>query len=232
MSRSHAKLCRRLGYRFSRPELLQTALTHRSHGSQNNERLEFLGDAVLSVIISEALYHKFPGGDEGALSRLRASLVRGETLAAKARELELGGELLLGPGEQKSGGHRRASILAGALEAVIGAIYLDGGFPAARDVVLAVFAEELSRVSLERVGKDPKTQLQEYLQARRLALPEYRVVGVTGHDHAQVFRVECRVVGLGEAVGGEGSSRRKAEQDAARKTLQRLLQSEGRAAQP
>jgi len=219
-----SRLCDALGYRFLRTDLLRTALTHRSYGSPNNERLEFLGDAVLSVLVSEALYLKFPDADEGALSRLRAGVVNGESLAGVARRLSLGDDLLLGPGELKSGGFRRHSILAGVMEALIGAVYLDGGFEAARQIVITVFEPELAQVALEAIKKDPKTQLQEYLQARRLPLPEYHVTGVHGHDHAQVFQVECRVAGLSEAVAGEGGSRRKAEQDAAAKALDRLRQ--------
>lgn len=226
MNEVHERLCRRLGYHFSRADLLQTALTHRSYGSHNNERLEFLGDAVLSVIIAEALYERFPAADEGALSRLRAGLVKGETLAAKARALDLGDVLSLGPGELKSGGFRRDSILAGALEAVIGAVYVDGGLPAARGLVVTVFRDDLEEASLERMSKDPKTRLQEYLQARHLPLPDYRVLDVEGRDHAQRFRVQCVVDGLSGAVGGEGSSRRKAEQDAAARVLERLQQQE------
>lgn len=218
------KVGERIGYSFQQPELLQTALTHRSFGSPNNERLEFLGDAVLSVVVSEALFRKFPDTDEGSMSRLRASLVNGETLAIIARRLQLGDFLRLGPGELKSGGFRRDSILAGALEAVIGAVYLEGGFEAARRSILAVFRDELEKVSLAGLAKDPKTQLQEYLQARRQPLPDYRVTAVEGRDHEQRFRVECQVSGLEAPVKGEGGSRRKAEQDAAAAAL-RLLQS-------
>ena len=226
MKQSHARLCERLGYVFLQSGALQTALTHRSYGNPNNERLEFLGDAVLSVIVSEALYRMFPGSDEGAMSRLRASLVNGDTLAAVARRLAIGDELLLGPGELKSGGFRRDSILAGALEAIIGAIYLEGGFEAARHTVMAILQPEIAGVSAEGLSKDPKTQLQEHLQARRLPLPEYRVTAVEGRDHAQRFRVECRVAGLDDAVPGEGGSRRKAEQDAASRALQALQRRE------
>lgn len=222
MKPSLARLCARLGYVFIQPESLETALTHRSYGSPNNERLEFLGDSVLSVIVSEALYRMFPSSDEGTMSRLRASLVNGETLAVIARRLSLGEELRLGPGELKSGGFRRDSILAGALEAVIGAVYLEGGFEAVRGMVMAIFQPEFASVSATGLSKDPKTQLQEYLQARRQPLPEYSVKAVEGRDHAQRFRVECRVSGLGAPVEGEGGSRRKAEQDAAAKTLQAL----------
>lgn len=223
MKRSYDRLCQRLGYRFSREEMLRTALTHRSYGSPNNERLEFLGDAVLSLVISENLYLKFPRQDEGALSRLRANLVNGGTLAAKARELDLGSELLMGPGELKSGGFRRDSILAGAMEALIGAVYLEAGHDAARSLVLAVFNEEIEALSPDHALKDPKTRLQEYLQARHLPLPDYQVSSIEGHDHAQIFRVECRVAGVAGALSGEGSSRRKAEQEAAEKALQLLL---------
>lgn len=217
------KVGERIGYSFQQPDLLQTALTHRSFGSPNNERLEFLGDAVLSVVVSEALFRKFPDTDEGSMSRLRASLVNGETLAIIARRLQLGDFLRLGPGELKSGGFRRDSILAGALEAVLGAVYLEGGFEAARRSILAVFEDELQKVSLAGLAKDPKTQLQEYLQARRQPLPDYRVTAVEGRDHEQRFHVECQVVGLDAPVKGEGGSRRKAEQDAAAKAL-RVLQ--------
>ena len=223
MNQSYDKLCLRLGYRYSREDLLRMALTHRSYGSPNNERLEFLGDAVLSLVVSETLYTRFPQQDEGALSRLRASLVNGETLARRARELELGDELLMGPGEMKSGGFRRDSILAGAMEALIGAAYLESGYEAAHELILAVFNAEIEGVSPDSAAKDPKTCLQEYLQGRRLPLPEYQVMSVAGQDHAQVFRVECRVAGLDAALSGEGSSRRKAEQEAAGKAL-RLLQ--------
>ncbi len=198
------------------------ALTHRSYGSPNNERLEFLGDAVLSLVIAETLYARFPREDEGALSRLRANLVNGEVLARRARDLELGDELLLGPGEMKSGGFRRDSILAGALEALIGAAYLESGLEAARTLVQTVLNEEIEGVSPDQAAKDPKTRLQEYLQARRLPLPEYRVLSVEGQDHAQLFRIECRVTGLHAALSGEGNSRRRAEQDAAGKALSLL----------
>lgn len=227
MKSSHASLCQRLGYAFRDPALLEIALTHRSHGSANNERLEFLGDAVLSVVISEALYRMFPSCDEGSMSRLRASLVNGDALAVIARRLRLGDELLLGPGELKSGGFRRDSILAGTLEAIIGAVYLEGGFESASRMVSAIFQPELEHVSADGLSKDPKTLLQEYLQARRLPLPEYRVTAVEGRDHDQRFRVECQVAGLDGPLPGEGSSRRKAEQEAASKAL-KLLQQRGK----
>jgi ribonuclease III len=222
-----ARLRRALGLEFVDDELLGTALTHRSHGSPNNERLEFLGDAVLNLVVSSVLYHRFPGSDEGTLSRLRANLVNGETLAGVARRLELGDALRLGPGEFKSGGFRRDSILAGALEAVIGAAWLDGGYEAARGFVERVLAPETSAVSLDRAIKDPKTLLQEWLQARQRALPDYEVIATTGREHARVFRIACRVDGLPDPVEGEGGSRRKAEQDAAARALALLQQQDG-----
>ncbi|WP_444931754.1 ribonuclease III [Microbulbifer sp. SSSA002] len=208
------RLCKRLGHDFAQAELLELALTHRSHGSRNNERLEFLGDSILGFTIGAALYEQFPHGREGQLSRLRAQLVSGETLAKLARELDIGDCLRLGEGEMKSGGFRRASILADAVEALIGAIYLDAGLEAARARVLEWFAPRLQGLSLETV-KDPKTRLQEWLQARKKPLPEYKVVDVSGAEHAQHFVVECRVSGLAQPVKGEASSRRNAEKTAA-----------------
>lgn len=212
----------RIGHAIGDAVLFETALTHRSFGMPNNERLEFLGDAVLSLVISEQLYSRFPDRDEGSLSRLRAALVNGDMLGRIARRLELGDLLRLGPGELKSGGFRRTSILAGALEGLVGAVYLEGGFEAARRAILAIFAAELEEVSLTGPEKDPKTRLQEYLQARRRPLPTYRVQSVTGRDHEQQFEVACEVEGLGEPVIGSGSSRRKAEQAAASHALRRL----------
>lgn len=226
MTDATARLRRALGLEFVDDGLLETALTHRSHGSPNNERLEFLGDAVLNLVISSVLFHKFPDSDEGTLSRLRANLVNGETLAGVARRLQLGDALRLGPGELKSGGFRRGSILAGALEAVIGAVWLDGGYDAARDFVERALAPETDAVSLERAIKDPKTRLQEWLQAHQRSLPDYQVTGTHGREHARLFSVECRVDGLPAPVEGEGGSRRKAEQDAAARALA-LLQGQG-----
>lgn len=215
------RLCQRLGHTFARRELLDLALTHRSHGSRNNERLEFLGDSILGFTIGAALFEKFPQGREGQLSRLRAQLVSGETLAKLAREMELGDCLRLGEGEMKSGGFRRASILADAVEALIGAIYLDAGLEAARERVLAWFASRLQNLSLE-TAKDPKTRLQEWLQAKGRPLPEYTVVDVAGAEHAQQFVVECRVSGLNQPVRGEASNRRAAEKAAATEAYNRL----------
>lgn len=219
MSASIRTLCKKLGHQFAHAELLRTALTHRSAGKDNNERLEFLGDSILSFVIADELYHRFPDAAEGQLSRLRASLVKGETLAELARECALGESLKLGSGELKSGGFRRDSILAGALEAIIGAVYLDAGYEACRALVLRLYGERLNGVCLNDGVKDPKTRLQEYLQARKLPLPEYRVQAVAGEAHDQHFTMECIVSGLDQPVLGSGGSRRKAEQDAAQKAL-------------
>lgn len=205
----------RLGHEFAKPDLLAQALTHRSHGARHNERLEFVGDAVLNCVVALALYDRFPGIDEGELSRTRASLVNRDTLALLARRLDLGTAIRLGDGEQRSGGAKRASILADALEAVFGAVFLDGGFEAARRVILATYGDDLARADPATLGKDPKTRLQEWLQARRVPVPEYVVVGTAGEAHAQQFAVECRIPALGIVAGGAGSSRRAAEQDAA-----------------
>ena len=215
-----------LGYEFTDGRLLETALTHRSSTGQNNERLEFLGDAVLAFVIAEYLYVKFPGAAEGALTRLRASLVRRETLAGVARELGLGGHIRLGGGERKSGGWRRDSILANTLESIIGAVYLDGGMDRCRTLVLRLFEGRLGTLSAEEPAKDPKTSLQEFLQARRRPLPVYSVVAETGEDHDRVFRVRCLMEDSGESVVGEGRSKRSAEQSAASRALE-LVQSQG-----
>ncbi|HVF64474.1 MAG TPA: ribonuclease III [Casimicrobiaceae bacterium] len=209
------ELHHRLGYRFRRDELLQQALTHRSFGARHNERLEFIGDAVLNCIVAQALYDRFPGVDEGELSRMRANLVNRDTLTEIARRLELNGEIRIGEGELRSGGANRPSILADALEAVYGAVFLDGGFDAARDVIDRTFDAVLREADPAVLGKDPKTRLQEWLQARRHAVPEYRVVAISGEAHAQLFTAECVVAALGIAMQGTGSSRRAAEQAAA-----------------
>ncbi len=213
-----------IGHPFSDPGLLEAALTHRSHAGPNNERLELLGDAVLGLVVTEALYRRFPGAAEGQLTRLRAQLVRGDTLARLAEEMDLGPLLRLGPGERKSGGRRRASILADAFEAVIGALYLDAGLEAARRFVLDRLENRLAACDPGEVEKDPKTRLQEHLQSRGLSLPQYTVTEVAGEAHAQTFTVQCRVEsGNGALVTtGEGSSRRRAEQAAAAAMLQRL----------
>lgn len=215
-------LSRTIDYEFDDPQLLTEALTHRSRGSRNNERLEFLGDAILSYVITDALYRRFPEASEGELSRYRASLVRGETLAELARAMNLGEFLLLGPGELKSGGFNRASILANAVEAVIGAVYLDGGLEAASRFVMSQYAERLQKVNDMAELKDPKTRLQEFLQGRSRPLPNYDVSDVSGEAHKQVFVVSCTVADLDKPVQGRGSSRRRAEQDAAARALDLL----------
>ncbi len=216
-----SKLCRELGYQFSELKLLEDALTHRSAGGANYERLEFLGDAVLNFVIAAELYERYPQATEGDLSRLRASLVRGETLAQISKSLQLGSYLTLGYGEIKSGGQERESTLADALEAVIGAIYLDGGLTACRKALRSLYHARLSDMPEATALKDPKTRLQEYLQSRKLPPPQYNVVQVSGEAHAQMFKIECSLPNL-QPTHGMGSSRRKAEQDAARKALEML----------
>lgn len=216
------RLCRELQYAFHDMTLLETALTHRSVGSRNNERLEFLGDAVLSFVISAELYRLFPDADEGTLSRLRASLVKGDTLAKMARNLDLGDYLNLGSGELKSGGFRRDSILADALEAIFGAIYLDSSIDQIKAIILHLYDERISTVTPHAELKDPKTRLQEFLQSRHQPLPVYNVISVEGEAHAQTFVVRCDVEGLEEPTFGTASSRRKAEQAAAESALQVL----------
>lgn len=205
----------RLDHAFRRPELYRQALTHRSHGATHNERLEFVGDAVLDCVIAAVLYERFPDLPEGDLSRVRANLVNRDTLARLALELDVGAEVHLGEGELRSGGKNRPSILADALEALFGAVFVDAGFDAARRVIEGVFAGEIRAIDPGVSGKDAKTRLQEWLQARRIALPEYAVLQVAGEAHAQTFTVECRVPALAIATRGQGPSRRVAEQDAA-----------------
>lgn len=212
----------RLGHRFARDDLLHQALTHRSHGADHNERLEFIGDAVLNCVIASRLYMRFPQLREGELSRLRASLVREKTLAEIAAELKIGSELKLGAGEAKSGGARRSSILADAMEALFGAVFLDGGFDRAEGVISGLFDSRIVDLDPASTGRDAKTELQEYLQGRRLELPEYVLLTTRGEAHAQSFEVECRVDRLNLACQGEGSSRRNAEQAAARSVLDRI----------
>ncbi|MDP2786271.1 MAG: ribonuclease III [Sulfurimicrobium sp.] len=208
-------LCRQLGHEFARPELLRQALTHRSHGLPNNERLEFLGDSVLNCAIAARLYQTYPRLPEGDLSRMRAALVKEQTLAEIAFRLKLGDILMLGEGELKSGGFRRPSILADALEAIIGAVYLDAGFVAAEQMILALYEPLLQNLDPKTIAKDPKTQLQEYLQSRKLPLPQYEVLAIRGEAHEQEFEVECIIPGLNIRSLGEGHSRRSAEQNAA-----------------
>lgn len=217
------RLEQHLGYVFHAPELLEQSLTHRSAGAVNNERLEFLGDALIGLVIAEVLWEYFPNADEGTLSRMRASLVKRETLAALARELNLGDYLRLGAGELRTGGYARDSILADGLEAVLAAVYLDAGFEAARAVVLTLFAERLEATSTTHSGKDPKTQLQELLQAHKRPLPEYSVTAIDGSQHNQRFVVRCQLVDMQYHTFGDGSSRRRAEQSAAAAMLEHLI---------
>lgn len=210
-------------HRFADAALLQQALTHRSAGSPHNERLEFLGDALLNLIVAEQLYQRWPRADEGAMTRARAELVRESTLARIARDLGVGELLTLGPGEMKSGGHRRDSILADALEAVIAACYLDAGFDACRALVLSWHAPLLDAMpSPGHVGKDPKTRLQEWLQARGRPLPVYAALSERGDEHDRIFEVSCTLSQPAMSAAGEGSSRRAAEQAAAEAVLAKL----------
>jgi len=223
-----ARLQRALGYRFQDEGALVRALTHRSVGHDNNERLEFLGDALLNFAVGEALFRRAPKAAEGDLSRMRATLVREETLAAVARRIELGEVILLGSGELKSGGFRRDSILADGLEAVIGAAYLDGGFEAARELCLRLLDPELEHLPDPGSLKDAKTRLQEHLQALGRPLPEYSVLSEDGPPHRRSFRVRCRLVDDGAASDGDGASRKFAEQQSAERMLQCLIQTGGR----
>ena len=214
-----ATLQQRLGHRFADHALLSRALTHRSAGAEHNERLEFLGDAVLQAAISALLYQRFAGSDEGDLTRVRAHLVREDSLARVALGLGLPDVLRLSEGEARGGGAQRPSILADALEALIGASFLDCGYAAAQGRVERVFGEIVSGTDIDNWAKDAKTELQEWLQARKLAVPAYRIVATRGQSHAQTFEVECAVPALGLTERGEGRSRRSAEQDAARRML-------------
>lgn len=216
------RLLQRLGYQFNNTQLLDLALTHRSRGAANNERLEFLGDSLLSTIISEALYLQYGRASEGKLSRIRSQLVKGETLATLAREFDLGESLILGEGEMKSGGHRRSSILADTLEAVIAAIYLDSGFASCRERVLDWYRDRLHAIDLDASQKDPKTELQEFLQSRGQPLPVYQLEKVSGRAHAQQFTVSCTVQALPQPVTSRAGSRRQAEKSAALEALVQL----------
>ncbi|PKO26205.1 MAG: ribonuclease III [Betaproteobacteria bacterium HGW-Betaproteobacteria-8] len=214
---------RLIDYQFKNQSLLQQALTHRSHGSQNNERLEFLGDGVLNFIIAHQLYQRFSKLSEGDLSRMRAQLVKEPTLGELAASLNLGDHLRLGEGELKSGGWRRPSVLADALEAIVGAAYLDGGFEAAEQMVVRLFTPLLEKLDPKAIGKDPKSLLQEYLQGRKMELPEYKLVATEGEAHCQTFRVECHIGKLNITTSGEGTSRRAAEQQAAELAYKKVM---------
>lgn len=216
-------LQQKLEYRFRDIGLLDQALTHRSHSADNNERLEFLGDSILNFVIAAELYRIRPDSPEGDLSRVRATLVRGATLAEVALELDLGQRIRLGSGEMKSGGHRRESILADTVEAILGAVYLDAGFDGVRSVILHLWQARLRNLPTAESLKDPKTRLQEWLQSRTRPLPSYETTHTGGADHKRNFIVACRAPGLDEPVEGRGASRRKAEQAAARKALEKLV---------
>ena len=213
---------RAIGYDFSRPELLSRSLTHRSCGNPHNERLEFLGDSVLNCVIAAELYDRFDKLSEGDLTVHRTNLVRQQALHRIAQGLALGDFLLLGEGELKSGGYTRPSILADALEALIGAVFLDGGFGAARSVICGLYADLLRDLDPKAIGKDPKTLLQELLQARRIALPRYTVISTIGAAHSQQFQVECTIPELDIRTTGSGVSRRVAEQEAALLAFEKL----------
>jgi ribonuclease-3 len=219
---NHEDFCGRIGYTFDHPELLRQALTHRSHSLPHNERLEFLGDSVLNCAVAGLIFRHFPHLTEGNLSRVRANLVNQQALANVAHMLELGKLIRLGEGELKTGGERRPSTLADVLEAVLGAIYLDSGFAAAEKVVVTLFAPLLQNLDERTLGKDPKTLLQEYLQSRRLALPQYSVIATAGEAHQQHFTVECVLTKPRMRTVGEGASRRGAEQEAARQAYEQL----------
>lgn len=215
-------LCRQLGYVFSHPQLLQRALTHRSYSPEHYERLEFLGDSILGCVVAKYLYTTYPQLSEGELSRLRSNLIKEEALATLAQQLDLGSYLLLGEGERKGGGFHRPSILADAMEALFGAVMLDGGYAEAEAVVLGLYIPYLKNVDAQTLGKDAKTLLQEFLQARRIALPTYSVIATQGQAHEQSFEVECAIPTLKISTRGTGSSRRNAEQQAALTAYQQL----------
>jgi ribonuclease-3 len=213
-------VCRLLGYTFGKPDLLRQALTHRSYGVPHNERLEYLGDSILNCIIAYALYQRFPNLNEGELSRLRANLVNQQTLFELAQRLNLGEQMLLGEGELKSNGFRRPSILADALEALIAAVFLDSGFERTQEVIHTLYDSLLEEIDPNNPVKDAKTMLQELLQSKKLALPQYSVISTEGEAHQQFFRVECFIPELKIRASGSGTSRRSAEQDAAKQAYQ------------
>lgn len=212
-----------IGHQFRDPGLLRRALTHRSYGADHNERLEYLGDSIVNCVIALELYERFPGLSEGELSRLRANLVNQQSLHGIAQQLRIGEYLLLGEGELKSGGAQRPSILADSVEAILGAVMLDGGFTAAQDVVRRLFAGSLAGINPNVSGKDAKTMLQEFTQGRGIALPVYTLLGTQGHAHAQTFQVQCAIDELKIRTEGQGASRRAAEQDAAGKACALVL---------
>lgn len=216
---NYSQLAKLLGYQFNDESLLIQALTHRSFKGAHNERLEFVGDALLGMFVAEALYFAFPKATEGELTRMRSQLVKGQTLTEIAKEYDISSWLLLGPGEMKSGGFRRDSILEDAIESIIGAVYLDSDMEQCRIFVLKLLDERLKQVDPSNALKDPKTQLQEWLQSRKRALPTYEVAGVSGQAHNQTFKISC-TLDNGKLLSATGTSRRKAEQAAARKALE------------
>ena len=222
MDKAAGWLKKSLQFEFGDADLLRQALTHRSAPGINNERLEYLGDAVLQIAVSEFVFRRWPEADEGTLSRLRSSLVKDSTLAEVATNLGIGAHLILGPGEKKTGGHRRTSILADAMEAVFAAVYLDAGFDAARDVIHRAYADRLTDLADSVDLRDPKTRLQELLQSQKIPLPSYRVVTVSGKAHQQSFEVSCSIDEPSLQCNGQGESRRAAEQDAAAAMLAQL----------
>ncbi len=219
---AHRMLSKKLGYQFKEPALLKQALTHRSAKGVHNERLEFLGDSILNFVIAQVLYEMFPKSSEGELTRMRSSLVKGVTLAEIARDFKLGDHLILGPGELKSGGFKRDSILEDAIEAIVGAIFLDADINTVQKVILNWFAQRLAIIQPGQEQKDPKSLLQEYLQGRKIALPQYDVIQITGQSHQQEFTVRCSSEKLNVEVITKGSSRRKAEQEAAQQLLDKI----------
>ena len=212
------QLSKKLGYQFNDESLLKQALTHRSFKGPHNERLEFIGDSLLGMVVAESLYFTFPKANEGELTRMRSQIVKGQTLTAIAKEFELSEWLLLGPGEMKSGGFRRDSILEDAMEAIIGAVYLDSDMQQCKDFILSLVSERLKKLDPKTALKDPKTQLQEWLQSRKRPLPVYQVESTTGKAHNQTFKVSC-TLDNGKILLATGTSRRKAEQDAAKQAL-------------
>ncbi len=222
MIRKPEVLCKKLGLAFNNPQLFTMALTHRSASSNNNERLEFLGDSILGFVIAHKLFELFPGACEGVLSRLRASLVNQSSLAELARKHQIGDYLLLGSGELKSGGFRRDSILSDALEAIIGALYNDQGMDACQQWILQLFAEKLNCLSLDNWQKDPKTQLQELMQSKKMELPDYTLMTMSGLAHEQTFKVKCTIPLIKDSCIGTGVSRKRAEQSAAELMLELL----------
>ena len=214
------RLSKRISYQFQQPKLLIQALTHRSAKGDHNERLEFLGDSILGFVIAQTLYDQFPKHNEGDLTRMRSSLVKGVTLAEIGKDFKLGEHLILGPGELKSGGHQRASILEDAVEAIIGAVYLDSDIDTCKTLILHWFAKRLSDIQPGNQQKDPKTQLQEYLQGRKIELPQYEVINTTGQSHDQEFTIRCSTRVIDTSVIAKGTSRRKAEQGAAQQVLE------------